>query len=57
VALIAAVIVLFVRPLTPGVVIWTLIGAAVVVAVLELLQRPVVTVPESAVDPPIVTVS
>lgn len=57
VAVIAAAIVLFVRPLTPGLIIWTLIGAVVVVAVLELLQRPVATVPASAEDVPIVTVS
>ncbi|HEY8282418.1 MAG TPA: hypothetical protein VIG28_08030 [Leifsonia sp.] len=57
VAVIAAAIVLFVRPLTPSLIIWTLIGAAVVIGVLELLQRPVITVPESAADPPIVTVS
>ncbi len=57
VALIAAAIVLFVRPLTPSLIIWTLIGAAVVVVLLELLERPVATVPESVEDPPIVTVS
>jgi len=40
VAVIAAVIVVFVRPLTPGLVIWTLVIAALVVAILELVQVP-----------------
>ncbi|KRC49326.1 hypothetical protein ASE16_11235 [Leifsonia sp. Root227] len=58
VAVIAAAIVLFVRPLTPGLIIWTLVIAAVVVAILELVQRPVITVPETADDEtPIMTVS
>jgi hypothetical protein len=50
VAVIAAAVVLFVRPLTPSLIIWTLVIAVLVVAVLELLQRPVITVPESADD-------
>lgn len=58
VAVIAAAIVLFVRPLTPGLIIWTLVIAALVVAILELVQRPVITVPETADDEtPIMTVS
>lgn len=58
VAVIAAAIVLFVRPLTPGLIIWTLVIAAVVIGVLELLQRPVITVPENSDDEtPIMTVS
>ena len=58
VAVIAAAIVLFVRPLTPVLIIWTLVLAALVVAILELLQRPVITVPETAdEDTPVVTVS
>ncbi|MFP3466219.1 hypothetical protein [Leifsonia sp. SIMBA_070] len=58
VAVIAAAVVLFVRPLTPALIIWTLVLAALVVAVLELVQRPVITVPETADDEtPVVTVS
>ncbi|MGO4301015.1 hypothetical protein [Leifsonia sp. RAF41] len=58
VAVIAAAVVLFVRPLTPSLIIWTLVLAALVVAVLELLQRPVITVPEKAdEETPVVTVS
>ncbi|WP_314149581.1 hypothetical protein [uncultured Leifsonia sp.] len=58
VAVIAAAVVLFVRPLTPALIIWTLVIAAVVIAVLELVQRPVITVPEHADDDtPIMTVS
>jgi len=57
VAVIAAAVVLFVRPLTPSLIIWTLVLAALVVAILELLQRPVITVPETADDDtPVVTV-
>jgi hypothetical protein len=37
----AAAVVLFVRPLTPGLTIWTLVIAGVVLAVLEIVQRPV----------------
>ncbi|MDQ1731504.1 MAG: hypothetical protein QOK10_1663 [Pseudonocardiales bacterium] len=48
VAVIAAAIVLLVRPLTTGLVLWTLVGAAVAVALLELLQRPVIIVPATA---------
>ncbi|MEY9952659.1 hypothetical protein [Leifsonia sp. EB34] len=50
IAVIAAAIVLFVRPLTPSLIIWTLVIAAVVIAILELVQRPVITVPEDADD-------
>ncbi|GAA4143457.1 hypothetical protein [Leifsonia shinshuensis] len=58
VAVIAAAIVLFVRPLTPALIIWTLVIAAVVIAILELVQRPVITVPENAdEDTPVTTVS
>ncbi|HEV7185724.1 MAG: hypothetical protein ACHP7F_01910 [Actinomycetales bacterium] len=49
VAVIAAAIVLFVRPLTVELIVWTLVGAVVVVALLELLQRPTGTVPEGIV--------
>jgi hypothetical protein len=58
VAVIAAAVVLFVRPLTPSLIIWTLVIAAVVIAILELVQRPVITVPEDADDDtPVVTAS
>lgn len=58
VAVIAAAIVLFVRPLTPSLIIWTLVIAAVVIAILELVQRPAITVPENAgEDTPVMTVS
>lgn len=58
VALIAAALVLFVRPLTPPLIIWTLVLAALVIAILELVQRPVITVPENADDDtPVMTVS
>ncbi|GAB3392321.1 hypothetical protein GCM10027568_19350 [Humibacter soli] len=40
VGLIAAVIIVFGRPLTPPLIIWTAVIAVVVVAVLELLSRP-----------------
>jgi hypothetical protein len=50
VAVIAAAVVLFVRPLTPSLIIWTLVIAAVVIAILELVQRPVITIPENADD-------
>ncbi|GAA1439942.1 hypothetical protein [Leifsonia poae] len=57
IAVIAAAVVLFVRPLTPGLIIWTLVIAAIVIVILELVQRPVITVPETADDEtPIVTV-
>jgi hypothetical protein len=40
VAVIAAAVVLFVRPLTTGLIVWTLVLAAVVLAILEIVQRP-----------------
>lgn len=53
----SAAIVLLVRPLTAGLVVWTLVVAAIVIALLELLQRPVVEVPEGADEgTPVVTV-
>ena len=56
--MIAAAVVLFVRPITPALVIWTLVLAALAIALLELLQRPVITVPETADDDtPVMTVS
>jgi hypothetical protein len=50
VAVIGAAIVLFVRPLTPGLTIWTLVLAAVVIGILEILQRPAVTVSATTGD-------
>jgi hypothetical protein len=47
---IAALILLFVRPLSPALVIWTLVLAAIVVALLEIVQRPVITIPAEADD-------
>ena len=40
VAVIAAAIVLFVRPLTPGIILWTAFGALVAILLIEILQRP-----------------
>ncbi|KQX07872.1 MULTISPECIES: hypothetical protein [unclassified Leifsonia] len=55
VGVIAAVVVLFTRPLSPGVIIWTAVIAIVVLGISELLQRPVVSVPEdSDEDTPVV---
>ena len=48
VAVIGAAVVLFTRPLTPGLTIWTLVIAALVLVILELAQRPVATVPVSS---------
>ncbi|HYI33256.1 MAG TPA: hypothetical protein VEX88_07320 [Glaciibacter sp.] len=48
VAVIAAAVVLFVRPITPGLVLWTLVLALLTVAILEVVQRPVITVPANA---------
>jgi hypothetical protein len=57
VAVIASAVLLFVRPLSTGLIIWTLVIAALVIAILELVQRPVITVPETAdEDTPVITV-
>ena len=48
VAVVASAIVLFVRPITPSLTIWTLVIAVLVIAILELVQRPVVIVPKEA---------
>jgi hypothetical protein len=48
IAVIGSAVVLLVRPLTPGVTLWTLVLAVLALAVLEVLQRPVVTVPARA---------
>ncbi|WP_236609525.1 hypothetical protein [Leifsonia xyli] len=58
VAVVAAAIVLFVRPLSSGLIVGTLVVAAAIVAILEVVQRPVITVPENASeDTPVMTVS
>ncbi|TFW00376.1 hypothetical protein E4M00_02245 [Leifsonia flava] len=55
IAVIAAAVVLFVRPLSPALIIWTAVIAIVLLGISELLQRPVVTVPEEAdEDTPVV---
>ncbi|KQO94442.1 hypothetical protein ASF30_20875 [Leifsonia sp. Leaf264] len=55
VGVIAAALILFVRPLSPAFIIWTAVIAIIVLGISELLQRPVVTVPEDAdEDTPIV---
>ncbi|MEL4320638.1 hypothetical protein WJX64_16610 [Leifsonia sp. YIM 134122] len=55
IAVIAAAVVLFVRPLSPALIIWTAVIAIVLLGISELLQRPVVTVPDEAdEDTPIV---
>ena len=54
--LIASAVVLFVRPITPALTIWTLVIAVLVIAVLELVERPVAIVPKDAdEDTPVVT--
>lgn len=40
VAVIAAAVVLFVRPLSVGLIVWTLVLAVLVLAILEVVQRP-----------------
>ncbi len=57
IAVVAAAVVLFVRPVTIGLTLWTLVFAAAALAILEFVQRPVVTVPATADDDvPVVTV-
>lgn len=48
IAVIAAAVVLFVRPVTIELTLWTLALSAIALAILELVQRPVVTVPATA---------
>jgi hypothetical protein len=40
IALVAGVVVLFVRPLSAGLIIWTLVLAVIAIVILELVQRP-----------------
>lgn len=51
VGLIAAAVILFVRPLTPAIIIWTLVLALLVVAVARLLERPAPQTAEPVVGP------
>ncbi|TXK19241.1 hypothetical protein [Homoserinibacter sp. GY 40078] len=51
VGLIAAVILMFVRPLSPAIVVWTLVLALLVVAVARILERPPVVVSDAAEEP------
>lgn len=54
VAVVASLVILLVRPLTAGVIIWTLVLVVVVVVILELLQRPVAeAVPEATAGTPL----
>ncbi|MET0479979.1 MAG: hypothetical protein ABWZ69_01345 [Mycetocola sp.] len=48
IAVVAAAVVLFVRPITVELTLWTLVLAALALAILELVQRPVITVPAAA---------
>ena len=55
IGVIAAAVILFVRPLTPAEIVWTAVIALVLLGVSELLQRPVIVVPEEAEeDTPVV---
>ena len=55
IGVIGAAVILFARPLESGVIIWTAVVALVLVGVLELLQRPVITMTERAEeDTPVV---
>ena len=48
VAVVAAAVVLLVRPLTIGVTLWTLVLALLVLALLEVLERPTIAAPQAA---------
>ena len=48
IAVIAAAVVLIVRPVTVGLTLWTLVLAGIALLILELVQRPVITVPATA---------
>ncbi|MCS0498728.1 hypothetical protein [Protaetiibacter mangrovi] len=52
VAFVAAAIILFVRPLTPAIIIWTLVLSLLVVAIARILERPVAA-PEEAEPLPV----
>ncbi|GAB3606921.1 hypothetical protein GCM10027413_23300 [Conyzicola nivalis] len=57
IAVVGAAIVLFVRPVTVGLTLWTLVLAALALAILELVQRPVATIPAHAEDDVPVTIA
>ncbi|WP_411701009.1 hypothetical protein [Conyzicola sp.] len=57
IAVVGAAIVLFVRPITVGLTLWTLVLAALALAILELVQRPVATIPAPAEDDVPVTIA
>lgn len=48
VAVVASAVVLLVRPVSISLTLWTLVLAVVALAIIELVQRPVVTVPATA---------
>lgn len=48
VAVVASLVVLFVRPVSISLTLWTLVLALVALAIIELVQRPVITVPATA---------
>jgi hypothetical protein len=50
VAVIGAAVVLLVRPITPGLVLWTLALAALVILLLEIAERPPEVLPTSEAD-------
>jgi hypothetical protein len=57
VGLAAAAIVIFARPLTPALIIWTAVVAVVVIGVLELLARPPVEAAEPQGEKPVPAVA
>ena len=48
VAVVASAVVLFVRPVSISLTLWTLVLALIALAIIELVQRPVITVPATA---------
>jgi hypothetical protein len=52
VGIVAAAIILFVRPLTPAIIVWTLVLALLVVAIARILERPAAA-PEEAQPQPV----
>ncbi|MFC6356946.1 hypothetical protein [Luethyella okanaganae] len=55
VSLVAAAVILFVRPLSPALIVWTAVLTLVVLGISEIVQRPITEVPESAdEDTPVV---
>ena len=56
VAVLAAVVLVFGRPITPPLIVWTLVGAVLVIALLEFVQRPPALVVVEQYDEPPLTV-